>query len=535
MSWIPSLPRTLVLLRKLKAGEDDLKNSSELFWLFSNASLPPEEFYEDLISWSRRNAKDKPKGGGFIDLEIEALINQGLAKPEKVVQEIVDSLDDLSKIRRVLYRSGQADDPAPLYIFTHIESTRLIRLLNVEGYSGESRTTLQYALNAYTRCEMALGTDSSSLQPKYLLASLKAVGSFLYTTQFSIQRLEAQYEEALRFWIKGINLFQQAQVIAFVERSSMTDFSSVTVGSLNSLNESRLFSSLSYFKPQFPRWVQTLIPQVAADCFEALKSKNRIKDTKLFVNICGQIADICREKPWLDWDKTDYLKDSNDNLWETSVFWEHAKGWAEAQLNPSQLQELLQESEDKAAERRLRVYFFSDELWKLLPERAKSSLINADRDWFSGTRARNEAVLNELRVATEELLFHSLWRPLNHWISNKDDRRKQGRDFLHLEERLHNKKLVPSLVDYEKIFGMQITKTFLADQKISEEQRCWLLTELASNLSELRKARGYAEHESTKGWTREQLGYFVNKYLGIGQTGVLPRLARLLFLLSASV
>lgn len=222
------------------------------------------------------------------------------------------------------------------------------------------------------------------------------------------------------------------------------------------------------------------------------------------------------------------MSDARGVSWEPDVYWYHALGWAEALLTPSDLRESLQQGEDVAAEKRMRAYFFDDRHWSALPKRAKSSLVNADRDYFAGAMSRKEAVLNELKVATEEILFHGLWTPLGKWIVENDERRDHGRDFLSLEEGLRRKRHSPTLLHFEKICRMDITARFLAQRGCTKIERSWLSRELPGILEKLRKARDTAEHESSSDVHADVSKYF-NRYLGIQQHGLLSRLASLLY------
>jgi len=192
------------------------------------------------------------------------------------------------------------------------------------------------------------------------------------------------------------------------------------------------------------------------------------------------------------------------------------------------LRELLNEREDIASEKRLRTYFFGDEAWIKLPERVKSSLISADRDWFSGTVARKEAVFNELRIAAEELLHNGLWKPLEQWIQNRKKNNNDTKQFIDRRQELSEKGLMPTLLDFERTCRLSITDAFLKEKGISNEKRIWFCNQLPKSLYHLRRARNRAEHESADQWTRQDLSKFYDEFIGIGRPGILPELCRIL-------
>ncbi len=114
MSWLPSPPTILVLMQKIEKGEDLLRSSSELFWLFCMNSLHPSEFNDRVLYWINKHLEESPKGGGFQDPEISEIILHG---PERVTEIIVDRLDDLCEIKRVPYEPDEEEDPIALYIY----------------------------------------------------------------------------------------------------------------------------------------------------------------------------------------------------------------------------------------------------------------------------------------------------------------------------------------------------------------------------------------------------------------------------------
>ena len=178
------------------------------------------------------------------------------------------------------------------------------------------------------------------------------------------------------------------------------------------------------------------------------------------------------------------------------------------------------ENGEEAAERRLQTDYFTDGLWELLPALAKQALISADRTFVDSTYGRRAAVLNELRIAMEEVLHHYFWEPLVEW-ARRQQGYQAGPDFRGTritQEHLGNKR--PSLDNYEKeVLPDMGTRHFLREIGLNEESLYF-----KGYIERLRKTRNIAEHTPD----RAEVDALYAEALGIGQRGVLPELVRLL-------
>ena len=514
MSWLPDAPHLIRLLIRIEKEEDIQQDATELFWLFCTKSLSPDEFKDRVLFWIDKHLEDSPKGGGFIDPDVKEIILQG---SERVTEIIADRLDTLCKTKRVPYLPDENDDPVALYISILLESSRLIRLLKTDGYSDMTREVLAYALNAFARFSRPKISDQNPHWNKGYSIFAKALGTFLYTTQFLIQKSDGEYEEAFKSLAGAIVYYLMADRSGNkVEKTEIT--------------ESSLVEFINYITTRNYRelpWLWTLEPQIPVDCFEALRRGERISDLKNIAGVCELLVNTYDN--WWILDPDEEVKDAEGNTWDVIVYWNRASAWLEARLQPSDLRELLNEREDSASEKRLRTYFFSDETWIKLPERVKSSLISADRDWFSGIIARKEAVFNELRIATEELLHLGLWKPIEQRVQNLKKHSNDTEWFIDRRQELSRKRLTPTLLDFERLCRLSITDAFLKEKGISNEERIWFCNQLPKKIYHLRRARNLAEHELGIPWNRQQLGQCYNDYIGIGQTGILPRLCKILF------
>ncbi|MDP2952247.1 MAG: hypothetical protein Q8O76_02880, partial [Chloroflexota bacterium] len=201
-------------------------------------------------------------------------------------------------------------------------------------------------------------------------------------------------------------------------------------------------------------------------------------------------------------------------------FWHVAQGWAEAQLSPSDLRELLKETEDEAAKKRLKTYFFEGELWNQMPERAQRGLVDADRAWHSTRAGRIEAIFNDLQVATESLCYACIWEGL------RSGKGKQSiLDFVRRDAELQEGRRNPTLADHAWVCRQPFFKEFMAAHNLAQGEREFLTHELPSALDELRRLRDVAQHDPKRTWRKEEVTPIFKRFLGIGQEGVLPRLA----------
>ncbi|MFC2012475.1 hypothetical protein ACFLVU_05030 [Chloroflexota bacterium] len=513
MSWLPSPTRLIVLFKSIEREENPLQDATELFWLFCMKSLSPDEFRDRVLFWIDKHLEDSPKGGGFIDSDVRDIILQGPASVSKI---IVDRLDALCEMKRVPYIPDEIGDAESLYVSTLLESSHLIRLLKTDGYSDRTREILTHALNTLARFNKQKIGQQNPLWQKEYSTFIEAVGEFLYITQFLIQKSDGEYENSMISLAGGIAHYYMTEA-TILDRTKP------------GITEPLLLEFLDYvtkYHQELPG-IYGLDRQLPVDCFEALRKGERILDPKNIAAACELFATTYRNWWILDEDEKE-VKDADGNEWEVIDFWHHASGWLEARLQPSELRELLNEREDSASEKRLRTYFFGDELWIKLPERVKSSLISADRDWFSGTVARKEAVFNELRVAAEELLHSGLWKPLEQWIQNLKIHSNNTKWFMDRRQELSQKGSMPTLLDFERTCRLPITDAFLKEKGTSNEKRTWFCNQLPKSLYHLRRARNRAEHESTDQWTRQDLSKFYNEFIGIGQPGILPELCRIL-------
>ena len=253
----------------------------------------------------------------------------------------------------------------------------------------------------------------------------------------------------------------------------------------------------------------------------------------LHVHLCIEACRLARflkleQDEWPNEEQEIEVRDSKGEAWSLPEYWQHAAGWAEAQLQPSELRDLLNEREDQAAETRLRTYFFGEKLWDKLPERARRSIVSADRDWFSGSVARTESILNELQIATIELLIYRLWNPMGEWLKRNNTKNIDTSKYDELVYDLKSKNRSLTALDLERTCRMPVTVKYLTSKGISESDLEWITRVLPTSIFKLRQARNRAEHVSDSQIEREELNRFYNEFIGIGQTGIIRKISELI-------
>ena len=219
---------------------------------------------------------------------------------------------------------------------------------------------------------------------------------------------------------------------------------------------------------------------------------------------------IAKQPEWV-------LNESGESL-SWGEFWYGAKAWAAAQLSPSEYQEMRQADEKVTAENRLKAYFFN-ESWAVLSERCKERLIDADRIWNSPGNALWEAVLNDLRIAVEEVCQQFLWQQLRN--------RGVSLALLSLLKKGIDVDGRPGVNACIEICRHPEFKKHLTQLRVDDVDSKFLTNQLPVAMRRLRDNRNRAEHEAGEPWHRGQVRPIVDEFLGIGQLGILPELARI--------
>jgi hypothetical protein len=535
MSWIPNIPTVIMLFKRIEEKNAPMRFSTKLFWLFCTESLDPEQSIKK-ITETKEHIRNKLTE--FIDPDVDAVMRIAFENQAQALQIVLDRLEYLIQKRYPPYEPDVADNPIDLYVYLNLLSTRLVRLLKTERFSERSRETLHSALNILGRLYNVLNQDKL-LEKPWILGygrCLELLRSFLYFTQFRIQKLEGEYELALQSLLIGLGNYRVPSLKIYFPDDEDKDTDTY-----------ELLEKFPMYSPVVP-WLTDFTIQEAVNCFEAIRSNGRIENPKNLATICERFEAISTE-PWLmklpvsgqeTWLSTagnssqklkeDSVEDKDGYLWQPSAdYWKYILGWAEAQLQPPDFKVLFNAREDGDSEQRLIRYFFDRQIWSLIPKRARDCLISLDRDWYSGTEVRIEAILNDLKIASEEILLNGLWNPMDKWIEKVRGKQVGVDEFLKLKQELMSYRWAPDLNHFEQVCKMAVTKNFLNQGGISATDQDWFSRDLVNSLSKLRLVRNRAEHSSATGWTRDGIKQFVNEFLGVGQPGVLVRLTKILF------
>ena len=216
------------------------------------------------------------------------------------------------------------------------------------------------------------------------------------------------------------------------------------------------------------------------------------------------------------------VRDERGRMRSWDEFWDRAELWVSLQLSPSEYRKLREEDKKNESEERLKIYFFG-RAWNILPELAQRRLVNADRTWCSKELGSLEAILNDLRLAVEAVCHEFIWQPLE---SNSRGE-EEWLEFLKLKRELEERGRDPGIRHYTRVCGSRYFEDFLKHRKINGRDIRFLTKDLPFEIRRLADARNSAEHDHGLPWRRSDVTPFFRAFLGIGQTGVLPELARI--------
>lgn len=460
--------------------------------------------------------------------------------PAELEEALLQKLAELETQTRVPYEPDtdvmQVFDK--LFTSVHVAGARALRLRRKVGYSDDVRQCLEGAWQTalWLHTEPYVGF---SIAPVGII-SLWAVTGLVLAELFRIQRLEGKYAEALHTLATGmehiaaatVSVDQSAEEVAedlqldeelkaqeLVWRDKLRHFLAPELGGTYNSETKRFEQVGKAYPPLFD-----VDENEAKEMFESLKAcVGSHVDWKQVVRDCEALSKywgLCVGYEGFEHEATVTDAEGVELTW--AQFWNIGQGWATAQLRPSDLRELHRQEEEEGAERRLRTYFFSSGLWDQMPDRARRSLVEADRVWYSPTKTRFESTLNALQVAAETLFHRFFWEPLFET--------KGGREMLELvglDTSLKEKGRNPTLANYSGACRHSSFKEFLANAKVTENDQRFLIRELPAAFDRLRKLRDSAQHNLKRTWRREEVEPVIREFVGIGSRGILPRLVEI--------
>ena len=458
-------------------------------------------------------------------------------------QDDVDTPEDI--ISEEFCRSlALPPDLRALLIFLHVAAARAFLLKRRHGYSDEVRDCLREVERTIGRLR-ASGLD---MGPMYqhsigLFQSAYAISAMSLVELGRISFSEGRHVEALHYFA-GADEYYKPSVyptdnyedwpFEWIFLVYNLDEESVRSHMLERVVEYRfdafrgegLYVSLkevvgAFHAIQVNRDPDTDWKQVAQDCMTLTNTYvlrfTECEDEYLeYVEEGGSLEEFINDRVLVE----DITAGSSQVRW--GIFWYGAYVWACSQLSRSAFQEMQEEYERNAGERRLKTYFFGGN-WSYLPERAKRRLINADLLLNSPQNVALDSLLNELRVAVEEICFEVIWKP----IANVRSGSSELLEFLKIRRYLEENNRDPSIAQYIRICRADWYRKFLSSQDMGNEEVRFLTETLPREMSQLQSERNVAEHKPGKSTQRYPVESFYKGFLGIGRIGTLPELVRI--------
>lgn len=417
-----------------------------------------------------------------------------------------------------------------LITFIHIAAARAFRIKRAQG-GGLDEVALDclrevdramVRLSLLNQSERGIGEVLDRDPAQTFLLSTYAVGAKALAELGRVQHRQGNYAEALHYiaWAVVDASYAAERYVADEPYAAESDLQGLPlatslslkerlIGGLDNISHREIASVWQKLKEvgQPDSWVQ-----VAQDCNYMLEASEL---PYLFSNTGGYWEAGILE--WFD----GFAAESELRLTWTE-FWLVAKTWVSAQLSPSEYRKMREEDKKNEAESRLKTYFFGQD-WAVLPDRAKDRLITADTLWNSQANIAWEAVLNDLRIATEDMCQRFIWQPLSESKGGGQDLLQ----FVRLKDEMDRDGKRPEIATCVQVCRSGYFGEFLKRQSLGKEEMNFLTKKLPDAMSQLQGERNFAEHQSTASWRRNAVEDYVRRFFGIGQRGVLPELARI--------
>ncbi|MFA5055587.1 MAG: hypothetical protein WC562_05375 [Dehalococcoidia bacterium] len=425
---------------------------------------------------------------------------------EPVLTLVLKELEDIEYTLRVPYEPDKETDS---FVYVHVALLRALLLRKRDGYSDDVMQLLTQVLHHINRFHLSQQftyaiPDNFTAELCYGLSwgSLIGLG---FIENAKLMNLDGKYQKAFHTFALG-----------------MSYISAVFLGSFS---EDCIWEEQVVFKDYLPRL--DVKPQELVDLFENIRDSDKLLDLRQVIQDCEVIY-----LTWVDCLKDDEetVHDNKGKLWPWRGYWYFTAGWAEAKMEPDQLLEKLKEHEDEQAKKRIIRYLLEQELWDRLSPRAQSSLIEADKAWFSTKSGRRERLLNELRLAIEDILYPLVWQNLSKWSKDTSINDPKLMEFEMIRKKLEEEHKNPSLYEYESILKTQSLKDMIKSWALSDREREFLLKTLPLDIKNLRRGRKSAEHpdqEEPSIIAPTEIARLFKKTMGIGCNGIIYQLLKL--------
>lgn len=427
-----------------------------------------------------------------------------LAPPDEnvLLEELAAMVDALQPT----YKPDQ-DRPQslPQYVgYLHIASARALLLKKVRGFNDDTRQVL-----AEISREMARSGFNPRLVPLLdpQLISLLAVTSWVLDQLSRMQEIDARFTDAL------IKTEEAADSLCLFFGEITCDRQDSDEAAWGGRGSPSLLAMLESSSREM--WLDS--ERAAAVCEKALGNESG-QTSNDWVSIADACSSLSQQTEAFDLPEELVL--DNGELW--SEFWLMGRGRALERLRPDKLAAYLKQNEDKQAAARLQKYFFSDEVWKGLTEKARESLIQADSAFFSGTAGSFNVTVSQLKIAVEEILYPLFWQPLT-----VDRGQPDLSEVAEIVKKVGQERRTPSLPDYCQVFEHRDLRACRALWGIDSQEWDSFLKDLPKTLKQLNKLRTAAEHHRGVLHDLSNVQGVVQALLGIRSEGVLPKLAKL--------
>ena len=485
MVWIIAPNRALILINRMRTRQNLAADASELFWAFFTEAYPSREAYMDRMRFLGGTLAERPDS---FTKEVRETLDESVRDPDFGIDFVVNEIDGLRQEFDLPYApDGMGDDVEALIAAVHIHAIHLARMYRIHD------SLLSDDVRASVRKVTSLRERLWHLQGKpNLMEDVLGPDLVVARVDVEIAVTDGDYERALR--LMADNLPKEM-------------LSEVRLGANAPDKERWTFDGIGQ---RIVNWIQVLKGRLNTDWDEVLKLFDRIT-----------LGTFCAGEEATD----------NDGFTGPLMYYDILlKEWIKGSLSLPEIRSLWEKSEDVDAARRLQVYYFGDG-WQTLPNRARAALVNADRAFVARSDSgRTAAILNELRIAAEELLHSRLWEPLIAWADEQKDYRTSP-DFAEIRfarERAHRKS--PSLETYEPLLrdGIAVVRFLREQVGVDEKGLRFIKQQAAKSLKRLRQARNAAEHNPGHEANLAKIRDRYAEAVGIGREGVLPELARLL-------
>ena len=433
--------------------------------------------------------------------------------------------------------SGHQLIPGPLrdlITFIHIAAAWAFRIKRAQG-GGLDEVALDclrevnramVRLSLLNRSERGIGEVLNRDPAQTFLLSTYAVGAKALAELGLVQHRQGNYAEALHYIARAVfeASYAAAHYVADEPYAAESDMEGVALATSLSLNE-HLISGLD-----------NITHQEIASVWQKLKEVGQPDSWVRVDQDCNYMLEAF-EQPYLfsnqdgypvpgiiDWFQ-DFTVTTDPALAAVGApltwteFWYGAKVWVSAQVSAGDLLKLRDTERKTASENRLRNYFFGQD-WAGLPESAKLRLVEADRIWNSPETMAWEAVLNDFRIAVEEMCQTFLWQPLTSSNTGVSPALLEN-----LKQSLEPQGRIP-IAGCRTLCKDGGFADFLRRRKASPSDIKFLTCDLPTAMDWLRRPRNRAEHESHS-WSRDEVRPYFNRFLGVNEQGILPELARI--------